>query len=116
VIQTISATLARRFGDPGMCVTVMHLEDGTKIIGKIDGHDHTTLYYSDGTTVELTNVKSIGEIFKAAKRTIQQPITSLDMELHLAEKVYRRHLPGPPTNPELLTMAYRDIVKEILSA
>lgn len=117
VIQTISAVLSQKFGDPGMCVTVIHMANGGgDIVGKIDGFNHATLYFPDGTSQELTDVKSISEIFRAAKRAIMLPIDSIHVELHLAGRVYSRFLPGPPTNPELLTTAYREIVKEILNA
>lgn len=115
MIQNYGAVLAQRFGETGTCITHIHLVEGGTVVGTIDGFNHTTLEFPDGRVLELQDVKSISEIFKATKKHVLEPIASLDVEFKIAGKSFLRHIPGAPTNPELLATAYRDIVKELLS-
>lgn len=116
VIQNYGAILKEKFGDPGVCITHIHMDDGTELLGIIDGFDHTTVKFPDGTLKSFQGVKNITEIFSAVKRFLGRPIKSLDVEVRIAGKSYMRHLPGPPTNPEVLATAYKDIVRELLNA
>ena len=115
MIQNYGAVLQSKFGEPGVCVTKLNLEDGTTVVGIIDGFDHTTLTFPDGSTVVLEGVRNIQEIASATRTLIPIRVASVDVELRIKGTVYTRHLPGPPSNPERVASAYRDIVKELLS-
>lgn len=116
VIQNYGAILKEKFGDPGVCIAHIHMGDGSEVLVVIDGFDHVTVKFPGGDLMPLEGVKNITEIFMAVKREIRLPIKSLDVEVKIAGKSYFRHLPGPPTNPEVLATAYKDIVKELLNA